>query len=552
MTLFQNIIFTNWSFLPEIFLMFILPFFILFVLVSLYNSTLKKNLIFTNFWFNFILIIYFFLVLSNVEVAATGFNSLLHTNFFINSAKLILIVVLFFLNHFANNSLQSDNLFNFEYYFLISTAFLGSVLTISAGNFITFILALELQSLSLYVLIGLKTNSILSLEAALKYFLVGTVSSIITFVGIFFIFLYFNTLSFFELKNIAITESNFEDFSSVWPFMRYFLFAIIFFKAAIFPFQFWAPDVYQTAQTGVVAFLTTVSKLTIVIFVIRIFCLDILFLDPFFWSNLFTPFLVLTVVIGTFRGLLQTNLKRVLAYSSMLHISFIFLALTILKDNNHMNNFLFSGPIAETLRNLNLTELEKIKVATFTLALFYLLIYVFLNAIFFAALMILKKATFQNQFKEIKAISDLVGLFQTNPIISFVLLGILLSLAGLPPFLGFYSKYFFILQLVDHNQWFLALILLLLSIISTFYYIKIIKAIFFEKSQNLSDLTLNLTLIPVLDLIQPKQFFILSKISLILLLFVSFLNLFGSIFFFSIYLIAFNLALQLILNTTII
>ena len=548
MIIFKNIVFMNWAFLPEIFLIFILPFFILFItLILSFVPNAKKNLVFANFWFNFILIIYFFLILNNLYTTAIGFNGLIHTNIFINIFKLILTVSLLFLNKFSVNSLKTDNIFKFEYYFLLSTAFLGSILTIGAGNFVTFILALELQSLSLYILIALKNNSILSLESSLKYFLLGVISSIITFIGIFFIFLYFNTLSFFELKTLNLSSEAFETLKIVWPLMTFFLFSSVFFKSAIFPFQFWAPDVYQAAQTTVVAFLATISKLTILVFVIRLLCLDVLFLDPIFWTTLTLPFLILTTIIGAFRGLIQTNLKRILAFSSMLHISFILIILFIFYTNNQN---LLLGTDSQLFEGLNLTSFEKIKISVFTLAIFYLLIYIFLNLIFFALLMCLKKRTFFKREKEIKSISDLVGLSETNPLIAFIFLSTLLSLAGFPPFLGFYPKYFFILQLVEHDHWILGFFFLTLSIISTIYYIKIIRAIFFEKIQNLSDSNLNSIIVTNLVLIHIKPPFIMqsNKLFIFFISFISFFNVLGVLFFHYVYLFSFNLSLQLVLN----
>ncbi len=366
------IIFNNILFLPEIFLLFILPFLTLFLIIVLINSNDKKNLNYAAFLFNLVFIIYFILVLKNFNSISLGFNSFIHVNVFINSFKLLIVVIIIILNYYSVYSLKYDNVFNFEYFFFISMCLLGSVVVISAGSLITFILGLEIQSLSLYILIALRNSSIIAVESAIKYFLVGVVASILTFVGIFFIYLHYNTIFFVELL-----QMNLKSTSPFWLFGLFFFLAAIFFKLALFPFQFWAPDVYQSSQNGIVLFIATVSKITVTVFLIRLLSINILFENFYDWANAITPFILVTVLLGAIRGLTQTNIKRIFAYSSMVNVSFILICLTTF--SYYSNSLILPSQFV----GLFLSEIEICKLSMFTLAIFYLLVYVFLNTIFF-------------------------------------------------------------------------------------------------------------------------------------------------------------------------
>lgn len=530
---FNSIIFDNLLFLPEIFLLFSLPFLTLFVLINLVKSQSKNSLNFSCFFFNLIFGIYFLLVLKNVDAIAVGFNSFLHVTAFINTFKLLLIIQIIILNCYSVSSLKQDSLFIFEFFFFIAMCLLGSIIVISSGSLLSFILGLEIQSLSLYILIALRTDSILAVEASIKYFLIGVVATILTFIGIFFIYLQFSTITFTELAQLNLNSS-----SQFWLFSLLFLMGSIFFKLAVFPFQFWAPDIYQSAQTSVVLFISTISKLTVVVFLVRIFCINILFQDFYDWSNVMLPFILVTLIIGAIRGLSQTNIKRILAYSSMVNISFIMLCLTTFSYNYHCT-------FPAQLQSLALFNFEKTKVSLISLTLFYVIVYVLLNLIFFLCLMVLKKISYHNSYREVKVVSDLNGLFHTHPTIAFIMLTVLLSFCGLPPFLGFFSKYYVLIELLNQEQFFLATLVLFFSIVTMVYYMKIITAIFFVKKQNLSD---KATYQAIPSNYVVKSNFYANPYLQVGIFFINLTNIFGMVFSYYLYKFCFSLAVYLILN----
>lgn len=535
----KQLYFNNFLFFPELFLLLIIPLFFLFFIIKFVYLNLKSNLNLINYFLILLLIIYLILIIKNLNSISFGFNNFINTNLSLNNFKIIIIFILIYLNFFSLNSLKNLNLYHYEFYILILISFLGSIIAISSGNFLSFIFGIELQSLTIYILISIKKNSILTLESSIKYFLISSISSIITFIGICFILIYYNTLNFFELSLLNANINN----NLFWLITLIFLFAIILFKLAIFPFQFWSPDIYQTCETTIVLFLATISKLTIFIIILKFLLINTLFINFFFFNYFLLFFIIITIIIGTFRGLIQINIKRILAYSSMIHISFMLIILIFFNINNlNLNNI-----IIFKILSLNLSE--RIKVSIFTVAIFYILIYIILNLIFFSILIILKKIKFNNNYKEIKNISDLNNLSINHPVLSFILLINLLSLCGLPPFLGFFNKYFILIQLININHYILSFFILILSIISTFYYFKVIKSIYYIKNYNLSIKLKNLSF--KLNFNYKINFFYYSKNLFILIFFLSLINLFGIIFYYIIYYYSFFIALNLNLNNII-
>jgi NADH:ubiquinone oxidoreductase subunit 2 (subunit N) len=203
--------------------------------------------------------------------------------------------------------------------------------------------------------------------------------------------------------------------------------------------------------------------------------------------------------LGAIKGLIQTNLKRIIAYSSFINLSFILLALfylpVILNNNSFLSRNLNYLIFVDLNNCLNLSLENKIKIASFTIVLFYLIIYVFLNFLFFSFLMLFQKLSYNLSTKEFKSISDLTNLDNTNNFLSYYLVTILLSFIGLPPFCGFFSKYLVLYQFFIYNFKLTSFIFLFFSIISSFYYFKIIKIIYFSKKKNLNHKYSNLILL---------------------------------------------------------
>lgn len=487
MTNFNFIILNNLIFLPEIYLIFIICFFILFLTLILKNNFQKNILNYSCFFTNLILICYLILIYQNLTSFGFGFNFNLITNEGLNYCKIIIILLIIFLNYLSIQNLKLNQIYFFEFYFLILILIFASLIIINSYNFLTLIFAIELQSITLYIIISLKNNSILNIESVLKYFLIGSLTAMLSLISIFFFLINFNTLNFIELNNLTNNTNN------LILILNFILFlSIIFYKLGISPFNNWVPDIYQTSLTSIILFISTISKIVIIVCLINILNLNLFYNLIFLNFNIFLilPFLIVTLILGAIKGLTQNNLKRILAYSSFIHLSFILLALfflpLILTNNVNFYSKNYQYFIFDELKNFNFSIELKIKIAVFTIVFFYLFVYVLLNLLFFSFLIIFTKITYNLKFKELKTIADLINIDTTNKLVSFFIVSIMLSLIGLPPFAGFFAKYLILYQIFISNYKFLSLIFLFFSLISSFYYFKVIKMLYFTKKKNLS------------------------------------------------------------------
>ena len=366
------------------------------------------------------------------------FNSLLKTNIYIRVIQgLILaigIVILILLNLSKYN-------YEYEFSILISFAILGMMNLISANNLISFYLAFELMSIPLYILACFNRDSLYSCEAGVKYFTLGALSSCIMLYGMSLLYGYTGQTDFSQLtvfiKNSQITYGIIFGLS--------FIFISLCFKLAIAPFHMWAPDVYQGAPTIVTAFFSTAPKAALLGFLIR-FMTDVLvnikeYVQPFF---LYVS--VLSVMISALGALRQKNLKRLLAYSSIGHLGYIFAALSTFEQSG-INS-----------------------------ALMYLIVYIITSMGLFAYLIQL-----DDDHCDIKNLS---GLAKKHPALAFHFTALLLSMSGIPPLLGFFTKFFILQSLVYAKFIILCIVIITASIISCYYYLNIIKVMYFDDDYN--------------------------------------------------------------------
>jgi NADH-quinone oxidoreductase subunit N len=390
------------------------------------------------------------------------FNTPSHTIILMNGAlcndnltqyvKLILIISTLFCYIIQSNFIIKQKLFSFEINILILISLLGLMVLVSSFNLITLYLAIELQSLSFYILTASQKKSTLSIEAALKYFILGSIASGFILFGSSIIYGSLGTLNF---GNIFLILSNIYSQGNIHLILGViygFLFLLIgiFFKTGAAPFHFWLPDVYEGSPNNITAFFAIVPKIAFISLLIRLM-FDIFVDISTFFEVIFYISTVLSMLIGSLAALQQTKIKRLLAYSSISHVGFIFIGFT----SNLIDNIPY--------------------------ILLYVIIYIIMSInlwTFYISLNINHKPT--------KYLTDLSNLVELNPALSFVIILTVFSIAGIPPLAGFYSKLFLFISAIKAKYFGLIFFSILISILSSFYYLRMIKIIFFEQiSKNL-------------------------------------------------------------------
>ncbi|MCM1002109.1 NADH-quinone oxidoreductase subunit N [Wolbachia pipientis] len=364
------------------------------------------------------------------------FNSLLKLNLYIRSAQgLILIVgvlVLLLLN-------LSKYDYKYEFSILILFALFGMMTLVSANNLISFYLAFELMSIPLYVLASFNKDSVYSCEAGVKYFTLSALSSCIMLYGVSLLYGYAGQIDFSQLSSFV--QNHQVTYGIVFGLV--FILIGLCFKLAIVPFHMWAPDVYQGAPTIVTAFFSTAPKAALVTFLIRLMNEELVNV-----KNYVQPVLLyvsaLSVLISAFGALRQKNLKRLLAYSSIGHVGFIFASLSI---------FTWEGTDS---------------------SLTYLMMYIVTSIGLFSYFIQIDDDDCN--------IANLSGIGKKHPVLAFHLSILLLSMAGIPPLAGFFAKLFIFKGLINSGFISLSLILVVASVISCYYYLNIIKAMYFDKA----------------------------------------------------------------------
>lgn len=355
--------------------------------------------------------------------------------------KFLLILVAFFVFLFSKRYLFYIDLFKSEYFVLCLLSILGMMILISSGDFITFYLGLELLSLPLYSLIIMNKNYISS-EAAMKFFVMGSIASGLFLFGVSMVY---GLTGLIELKGINYLITEGDIFSQIGVlYGLVFIFAGLVFKFGAVPFHMWVPDVYEGAPIPVTLFIGTVPKIAALGMAYRLLS------DTFSYVTNEIEFLcvisgVLSLLVGNIFALTQVNIKRLLGYSAIAHVGFIFFAFIGSNSNN------------------------------FSIAMFYVFIYVFSSLGAFAVVIALS-----SKLKEAQFIFNFNGVGIAYPIFGLVMAIFLFSLAGIPPTAGFYAKFFVLKNLISYGYIELVIFILLLSVIGAYYYLKIIKAMFFD------------------------------------------------------------------------
>ena len=392
------------------------------------------------------LIITFFLIFNNKITFSLLFNNILiHTNFtiFFKIFVLILSILCFFISF---NYLINEKINTFEYHILLLIVILGSLFLISANDFLTLYLSIEIISLSLYILAAYKKTSSLSTEAGLKYIIFGSFSSGLFLFGVSLIYGFTGTINFNDISILFFDSSNV--YYAIILGLLFFLISLLF-KLGAAPFHMWIPDIYEGIPTPVTIFLTTVPKVAILSILIRL-CYSCFYQLIEFWQPLLSISALISIVYITFVLISQKKIKRFLAYSSVVHMGYLLLGISLGTIEGLQASFLY----------LIIYMVNTINVWTIIISIEYL----------------------QKQ-QRIVYISDLNFLYKTNPILAIVFALSLFSMAGIPPLAGFFAKFYIFFAALENASYLMLVVGLLTSVISTFYYIRIIKVIYFESKK---------------------------------------------------------------------
>lgn len=356
-----------------------------------------------------------------------------------------------------------------EFYPLALFCLLGQMIMISANSFLIMYLGLELMSLALYALIALRRDSKVATEAAMKYFVLGALASGFLLYGISMIYGATGTLEFKEVFKSMIAGSQ---FNMVLIVGVVFIVAGIAFKLGVVPFHMWVPDVYQGAPTAITLLISTGPKLATFAMAFRLLIegLLILALD---WQQMLTVLAVLSIVLGNLAAIAQTNIKRMLAYSTISHMGFVLLGL-------------MSGVIDGGLFPA---------VNAYSSALFYAITYVITTLGTFGVIILMSRHGF-----EAENINDFKGLYKRSPFFAFIMMILMLSLAGIPPLVGFYAKLAVLQAVLVTGQFWIAIVAVIFSLIGAFYYLRVIKVMYFDEPEDVNPITATFDLRWVLGL----------------------------------------------------
>ena len=339
----------------------------------------------------------------------------------------------------SSTYLKSLNILKIEYPILILSSILGMMVMISSNDLIVFYLGLELQSLALYVLASFNRDNILSSESGLKYFVLSALSSGLLLYGCSLVYGFSGSTNFIDIAN---TSTNIE-YGVIFGLV--FLIVGLAFKISAVPFHMWAPDVYQGSPTSVTLFFAALPKIAaLTVFIRFLFTPFINLIDQ--WQTIIVFISIASMIFGAIAAIGQSNLKRLIAYSSIGHMGYALAGLA-----SGTNEGIQSSVI-------------------------YISIYLVMTLAFFSCLFMMRK---KNVFYE--DIQDLSGLSTNHPILSISLLIILFSLAGIPPLAGFFAKFYIFMSVIEQSMYFLAIVGLLSTVLAAFYYLRLIKIIYFDK-----------------------------------------------------------------------
>ena len=433
--------------LPEIFISVSI---MLFLLVGVFKKN-SASLIYNLSNISLVILLALIINLSSLDTIYLFNESYLIDNLS-NYMKIILVGSGIFVMLTGSKYIQVINLNKIEYPILILSSILGMMIMISSNDLIVFYMGLELQSLALYVLASFNRDNLLSTESGLKYFVLSALSSGLLLYGCSL------TYGFSESTNFDQILINSTEFNYGTTFGIVFILVGLAFKISAVHFHMWAPDVYQGSPTSVTLFFAILPKIAALSVFIKFLYTPFANMNDQ-WQTIIVFISIASMIFGAVAAIGQKNLKRLIAYSSISHMGYALAGLATVSNQGIQSSIT------------------------------YISIYLVMNLAFFSCLFMLKRND-----KYYENIEDLSGLSKKHPILSFSLLIVLFSLAGIPPLAGFFAKFYVFLAVIEQSMYFLAIVGLLATVVAAFYYLRIIKIIYFDPEKEEYETSHNLGL----------------------------------------------------------
>ena len=432
---------------------FIIPelFLISSIMILLMIGVFYKNSFNLIYKLSVITLLATFILLFNhsIDTSIKLFNNSYTIDYFSLFMKVLTLIACIFVMLSSFDYIKLIGINKIEYPILILSATLGMMIMISSYDLIVFYMGLELQSLSLYVLASFNRDNHRSSEAGLKYFVLGALSSGLLLYGCSLIY------GFSGSTNFDLIAQNMDQLNTGSIFGIVFILVGLAFKVSAVPFHMWAPDVYEGSPTSVTTFFAIVPKVAALTVFIRF--LYVPFINVIGqWQMIIIFISLASMILGAVAAIGQTNIKRLMAYSSIGHMGYALAGLATGSNEG------IQGTVI------------------------YLSIYLLMNLGIFSCIFMMRR---KNIFYE--DIQDLSGLSKNHPIISFCLLVLLFSLAGIPPLAGFFAKFYIFMAVIKAEMYTLAIMGLITTVISAFYYLRIIKIIYFDESKETFEIDQN-------------------------------------------------------------
>jgi len=391
----------------------------------------------------------------NFETVKIFNDSIVIDNFSKYIKSLILISSIFILS-MSKKYLIDNKIDKFEYPIIVLLSILGMFIMVSSNDLIVFYLGLELQSLALYILAAIDRDNTRSSEAGIKYFVLSALSSGLLLYGCSLLY------GFTGTTNFELILANTENVNFGIVFAMVFILVGLAFKVSAVPFHMWTPDVYHGAPTPVTSFFSVVPKIAgLAIFIKFMYVPFYLIIDQ--WQNILVFISIASMTLGAVAAIGQNNIKRLIAYSSIGHIGYAIAGIASGTENGFKNSII------------------------------YITIYSVMNIGVFAFILLMKRGD-----KYYEEIEELSGASKNHPLMCFGLLVTLFSLAGIPPLAGFFAKFYIFMSVIESGMFALAIIGLVTTVVSAFYYIRIIKIMYFDHPkkpfENFKDIGLKVSL----------------------------------------------------------
>lgn len=355
---------------------------------------------------------------------------------------------------YSRQYIEDRNIPRAEYYLMGLLATLGMMVLVSASNLISLYLGLELLALPTYAMVAMQRDNGRAIEAAMKYFVIGAMATGMLLYGLSMIFGATQSLDLHQIAKIAAATPLQHNLLLIFGLV--FVIAGIAFKLGAAPFHLWVPDVFEGAPTATTLFIAAAPKVATFALIIRILVQALPSLHVA-WSQILIVLAILSMGIGNLSALVQTNVKRLLGYSSIAHMGYFILGLATATPRG------------------------------FSAALFYMITYAIMTLVSFGLLILFSKSGF-----EVETLEDLKGLHHRNPWMAFVMMMVMFSMAGVPPFVGFMAKLGILEALINVHLVWAAVVMIVFAIIGCYYYLRVVKVMYFEQATQPAPFTMGM------------------------------------------------------------